>query len=202
MGGLLIGIGLAVHLVFPASVGFGMELGNSFVPAPLTHAIPDPGTPPGSGVVCNPVISGLYGLGEDRGPALICIPVCLLLSLIPGVTYPFCYGKSQSPAPADPTGFGCTGIGSFLWWAAQLAFPLVMSPTLSNSPMALTPDSASLIYKDLAFGDGGALQTIVALNLAVLILAVLMLTCTVLLARGFGQTLGGEGQFYGLAKLV
>ncbi|MDE1798638.1 MAG: hypothetical protein KGH63_04525, partial [Candidatus Micrarchaeota archaeon] len=104
VGGLLLGISLAVHLVYPAAVGAGLELGGQFFPSGAVGVIDDPGTPPGRGAICSPVMSAMYGLGEDVGPQAICMAVLSPLLLTPW-TAPLYWptvGVPPAPAPIFP----------------------------------------------------------------------------------------------------
>ncbi len=201
IGGMLMGIALAVHLVFPAAVGVGLEMGGAFDPnlSQPVKVIDDPGTPPSRSITCSPYMATMYGVGEIVGPTGICVGVCSILLLTPwtAAAYPACVGAAGAP-PIAP-GIGCSGILGELWALAQLAFPVLTSINLTTSNLGATPDQISNIYQILV---NQAMPTVVNLNLAALIIMVLALAATIVLARNFAQVLGGEGQFYGLVKLV
>ncbi len=199
IGSLLLGIGLAVYLVFPVSVYWSTSLLAPAVNQPIdnTKLVQEPPPVPTSSFVCSPVMSGVYNAGEQIPPFVIAAIACTP-ALITG-TYPICVGKpGQASPPVD--GFGLAGIFSYIEWGAQYGFPLSASSSLKSAGDNLSPDMISAnVYQPMI---GYILPLAVLRNLAVLFMALMQLAVTIIMARQLAQVLGAEGQFYGLTKLV
>lgn len=210
IAGTLMGVALAVILVFPTAAMWSMQMGNSFVPQAngigtgngicvsgatadgrqLPAVICDPGNPPARDVICNKWMSGVYTIGEVAGPSII----CGILSIF-GVPF----GKPPSPAPIFP-GVACSGWLGTIWWIVQFFFQVNSSSTLSGSALAMSSGQiVNTIYVPL---QTAIMPPVVGWNLAVLLMIILMLAPTIVLARNFGQVLGGEAQIYGLTRLI
>ena len=219
IGSLLLGISLAVYLVFPAAVYWSTALLGSAVcttsaggtppsvgPSGMPNTcnsdyvynklIPDVGRPPSASFVCSPVVAGLYNAGEQVPSWVIAAVACI--PTIPFGVYPGCVGKpGLSSPPVD--GFGVAGIVSYLMWLAQYGFPVVASSALKSAGDNLDPAFMSTVYHSMV---NYLLPLAVLRNLAVLFMALIQLAVTIIMARELSQALGAEGQFYGLTKLV
>ncbi len=224
-GGLLLGIGLSVHLVFPAAVVMTSGLATSFAPSLSPDSsnprswendggqaadgkgllLADPGDPPSSGIIANPAAQTLYQAGEVIGPKGVCSAACAAICAPLVVTGGFiacwegCMGESPPQAPYIP-GWACQGIYGMVSWLLQVAFPVYGTYAVENSGLAKSPDEIASQYFDPLIHT--VLPVAIERNLAVLLMIVIDLAASVVLARAFANVLGGEGQLYGLNKLI
>ncbi|MFH1094622.1 MAG: hypothetical protein V1728_00195 [Candidatus Micrarchaeota archaeon] len=225
VGGLLLGIGLSVHLVFPAAVVMTAGLATSFAPSldpdgshPKSWLndggqaadgkgllLADPGTPPDSNVIASPVANTMYQAGEIIGPKGVCTVGCAAVCAPLLVTGGFlacwngCMGEAPPQAPYWP-GWACQGIYGMVQWLMQVIYPIYGSVSVENSFLHKTPEEIASQYFDPLLHV--VLPVAIERNLAVLIMLVIDLAASIVLARGFATVIGGEGQFYGLNKLI
>lgn len=199
LAGTLLGISLALNLVFPVAIAWSVGLGSWMVDfqAPMVE-VENRQMPAVAGAICSETMSGMYTAGEVVAPLMLSIIPCLPALLWPGA-FVACVGKPGTPATSDPTATGLSGLLSTLWAIAQIFFSIAGSLILQTSDLAISPGVAVEYYNVLM---DKILPVVLARNLATLLVMVMAIAPTVVLARNFAQVLGGEGQFYGLAKLV
>ena len=199
VGGVLIGIALAVHFVFPAAVEWTSQLAPAMMPEYYNvlneniPVIPDPGKPPLAGMMCSETMQTVYSMGDLLGPLAICLVACLLS----GPGYLACLGVPG--VFPTVTGAGCLGGAGNIWGFAQYAFPVAQIPGLATSELALTPDRAQQLFEIVL---AKIMPAVMEIGLATLILIIIQIACTVVLARAFSQALGAEGQLYGIGRLI
>ncbi|GEM_PF-5631693 len=188
IGGMLIGAGLAVYLVFPAAVLFGAALHPSLMPQGAMPMVQPPGSLPQNSVVCSQVIADLAAIGEIVGPTGIC-------SLLP-----FFPGTPSIPAPIGIGMPGCAYWVSLIWWGIKFFFDVGMALSLPNNAMVISPDALiQSYYRPLVQGAlPFALQT--AMGAMALVLAHII--PLILIAKSLIEFFASEGQIYGLSKII
>lgn len=200
IGSGLIALCIGLYILLPASVSFtGMiydQVRTSMAGMPLTgpNAYPnafnymrggpnadsprflpiyDAPEPPGYGIICNDWIVAFTSLGEIGWSLIICPP------LQPVVPYPVCK------------------VWVTAWYIVTHAtFSLIYSGDLRSYISNVPVDP---IYETLY---GTAMPIVSQLFILALPLPLLSLIITVTLTRSVSVALGGEGQFYGLAKII
>jgi len=189
VAGLMIGISLAVHFVFPVSVLYTTQYADDMMPAYVKNGkhiggwVGDPGNPPLSGMICSEVMQGVYTVNDIVGPAIITAGICIWS----GPAFAGCFSSLYN-------------IMQQIWYfGLNYGFPTIQILPLSNNDLVLTADEAQKIFNKVLQEQ---LPAIVEVHVASLFMIIVQIATTFVLAKNFSEALGAEGQIYGVGRLI
>ena len=189
IGAALIAVAVGLYILFPFSIILGGAIYNSVKNAPGSDisqakidaiadaATMDIGDPPLSGFICSKTIATFTSIGELGWGLLICIP--LMIASLGIINWGMCYPIVQ-----------------LVYLIAVSTFPLGMTSALQGY---VTRKDWHVLYNSLYNNALPAASMSLMLSLVLFLLAVIV---TVSATRAIAVALGGEGQLYGLSKLV
>lgn len=189
IGAALIAVAVGLYIIFPFSVILGGAIYNSVRTAPgsdisdakigeiAVASTMDIGDPPFSDMICSKTMAVFTSIGELGWGLLICIP--LMIASLGIINWGMCYPIVQ-----------------LVYLVAVSTFPLGFTSALQGYTSRV---DWHVLYNSLYNNALPATSLSLMLSLVLFLLAVIM---TVSATRAIAVALGGEGQLYGLSKLV
>jgi len=189
IGAALIAVAIGLYILFPFSIILGGAIYNSVKNAPNSDisdakiqeiavaGTMDIGDPPLSGMICSKTLAVFTSIGELGWGLIICIP--LMIASLGIINWGMCYPVVQ-----------------IVYLIAVSTFPLGLTSALQGY---VTRKDWHVLYNSLYNNALPAASMSLMLSLVLFLLAVII---TVSATRAIAVALGGEGQLYGLSKLV
>jgi len=187
LGGAMIAIAVGTYIAFPTSV---ILAGDIYKEAKDTTAIVPPsetylgdmvGIPPGMSIICNAFMPIFTDIGENGWDLIICTPICIASKAQPELI-PICHI--------------CHPLVKIMYVVVHAGFSVSFAPKLKAYA---NKGDLNIIYP--VFSDK-ALPAVSQRFTLTLLLMLFIVIVTIGCTKSVSEAIGGEGQLYGLSRIV